>query len=52
MAVVTVQLARAAVPDLLTLVLVLASVICLLGLRLNSTWLVLGGALVGLVANR
>lgn len=52
MAVVAVQLARAAVTDLLGLVLALASVICLIGLRVNSTWLVLGGAIVGLVARR
>ena len=52
MAVVAVQLARAAVPDALTLVLALANVVCLFGLRVNSTWLVLGGALVGLVGHR
>jgi chromate transporter len=52
MAVVAVQLARAAVPDVLTFLLAVASAVCLIGFRVNSTWLVLGGALVGLVANR
>jgi chromate transporter len=51
MAVVAVQLARAAVPDVLTFLLAVASAVCLIGFRVNSTWLVLGGALVGLVAN-
>ena len=52
MAVVTMQLVRAAVPDMLTLALALTSVVCLLALRLNSTWLVLCGALAGLVGHR
>jgi chromate transporter len=52
MVVVAVQLARAAVTDLLALVLVLASAVCLIGFRVNSTWLVLGGALFGLMAHR
>jgi chromate transporter len=50
MAVVTVQLGRAAVVDLPTLVLAAASAILLLRFRVNSAWLVLGGALLGLVA--
>jgi chromate transporter len=52
MAVVTAELARAAVPDALALLLAIASAVCLIGFRVNSTWLVLGGALVGLVASR
>jgi chromate transporter len=50
MAVVTLQLARAAVFDGLTLSLALASALGLLALRVRSTWLVLGGALAGLTA--
>jgi chromate transporter len=51
MAVVAVLLARAAVVDALTLVLALASVVCLSGFRVNSSWLVLGAAVIGLAAN-
>ena len=52
MAVVTVELARAAVFDALGLALALASALCLFVLRVNSSWLVLGGALAGLLASR
>jgi len=51
MAVVTVQLAQAAVVDWLTFFLALAAAACLFGFRVNSSWLVLGGALAGLAAN-
>jgi chromate transporter len=51
MAVVTVQLARVALVDWPTLSLAVASAACLLGLRVNSSWLVVGGALAGLVAH-
>lgn len=47
MAVVTVQLGRAAVVDLLSLALAALSAILLLRFRVNSAWLVLGGALIG-----
>ncbi|MNY62703.1 hypothetical protein D3C86_1995710 [compost metagenome] len=50
MAAVTIQLARAAVTDGLTLGLAALSAFLLIRLRLNATWLVLGGALVGLLA--
>lgn len=50
MAVVTVQLARAAILDGLTLSLALAAAVCLFALRVNSSWLVLGGAIVGFAA--
>lgn len=46
-AVVTWQLFRSAVVDWMTLVLALLSVILLLRFRVNSVWLVLGGAVVG-----
>lgn len=52
MAVVTAQLATAALVDALTLALSAASAICLLGFRVNSSWLVLSGALVGFLASR
>jgi chromate transporter len=49
MAVVSAQLARSAVTDLPTAALALASAVLLFRFRVNSSWLVLGGALVGLV---
>jgi chromate transporter len=50
MAVVTVQLGLAAVVDLFTLTLAAVSAILLLRFRVNSAWLVLGGALLGVTA--
>jgi chromate transporter len=50
MAVVTVQLARAAIVDVLTAVLAAASAVLLLRWRVNSAWLVLGAAVVGVSA--
>jgi chromate transporter len=47
MALVTAQLARAAVVDLPTLGLAVASAVLLIRCRVNSAWLVVGGALVG-----
>jgi chromate transporter len=52
MAVVTVELARAALVDLPTVGLAVASAVLLLRFRVNTTWLVLGGALVGALASR
>jgi chromate transporter len=49
MAVVTVQLGRAALVDGLTVLLAVASELLLLRFRVNATWLVLGGAVAGLV---
>ena len=51
MAVVTWRLGRAALVDLTTVVLVVASAVLLMRFRVNSTWLVLGGAVVGLAAS-
>jgi chromate transporter len=51
MAVVTYLLGRAALVDLVTLALLAASLILLLRFRFNSAWLVLGGALVGLLSS-
>jgi chromate transporter len=49
MAVVTWQLARPALVDGLTVGLAIAAAVLLLRWRVNSTWLVLGGMLVGLM---
>jgi len=49
MAVVTIQLAGAAVVDWLTLLLALGSTFLLLRYKMNSAWLVLGGAVVGTI---
>lgn len=49
MAVVTAQLGRAALVDLPTAALAIVSAVLLLRWKLNSTWLVLGGAAAGLV---
>jgi chromate transporter len=51
MAVVTCQLGRAALIDLTTVALLAASLILLLRFRLNSAWLMLGGALAGLLGS-
>ena len=50
MAVVTWQLARAALVDPLTVAVAAASAVALIHLRVNSAWLVLGGAAVGLAS--
>lgn len=50
MAVVAAQLARAALVDPITVALAAASAVLLLRFRVNSAWLVLGGAAVGLAA--
>lgn len=47
MAVVTVQLGRAALVDALTIGIALLSLLLLLRHRINATWLVLGGAALG-----
>lgn len=49
MAVVTWQLGRAALVDWITLALLMLSAVLLIRLRLNSVWLVFGGAIFGLV---
>ncbi|MEX2205820.1 MAG: chromate efflux transporter [Myxococcota bacterium] len=48
MAVVTAQLAGSGLVDRITLALAVVAAICLLGTRVNSSWLMLGGAIVGL----
>lgn len=49
MAGVTVQLARAALVDVPTIAIALVAALLLFRFKLNPTWLVLGGALAGLV---
>jgi len=49
MAVVTWQLGRAAIFDVTTVLLAILSAILLIGFRINSAWLVLGGAAVGMI---
>ncbi len=48
MAAVTLQIGRASLVDVPTVLLALLSTLALVRLRVNSTWLVVGGALVGL----
>jgi len=50
MAVVSWQLARASVINIETAVLAVVSLIALLRFRVNSAWLVLGGAIVGILS--
>jgi len=50
MALVTWQLARAALVDGVTVALAVLSALLLFRWRVNSAWLVLGGAVVGLIA--
>ena len=51
MAVVTWELGRASLVDGITIVLALTSALLLLRFRINSLWLVLGGAAVGLLVS-
>ena len=48
MAAVSYQLGRSAIVDWLTIALAIASVVLLLRFRINSAWLVLGGAILGI----
>ena len=50
MAAVTYQLGHSAIVDWLTASLVIASAVLLLRFRINSAWLVLGGAVIGVAA--
>jgi chromate transporter len=51
MLVVTYQLGRSALVDVTTIVLALVSAVALFRFRVNSAWLVLGGAIVGWLAS-
>lgn len=52
MLVVTYELGRAALVDLQTIILAVVSAVILLCFRVNSAWLVLGGAVIGLLLYR
>ncbi|MBE7553317.1 MAG: chromate efflux transporter [Anaerolineales bacterium] len=52
MAAVTWQLGRASLVDPLTIALALAAAVLLLRYKVNSTWLIAGGALIGLLAGK
>jgi len=52
MFVVTYELGRAAIVDLTTIILAVISAIILFRFRLNSAWLILGGAVIGLLLYR
>ncbi|NIP51399.1 MAG: chromate transporter, partial [Phycisphaerae bacterium] len=49
MAAVTIQLARVSLIDPITIVIAVASVGALFFLRLNSTWLIAAGGLIGIL---
>jgi chromate transporter len=51
MAGVTYTLARDAIVDVLTALLTLVAAVALIRFRVNSAWLVLAGAIVGLAYN-
>ena len=52
MLVVTYELGRAAIVDLKTIILAVISAVILFRFRLNSAWLILGGAVIGLLLYR
>jgi chromate transporter len=52
MIVVTFELGRSALIDTLTVVLALASAVLLIRYKVNSAWLVLGGALIGFLSSQ
>jgi chromate transporter len=49
MAAVTIDLARAALVDWVTVLIALVAAVLLIRYRVNSTWLIIGGAVVGLI---
>lgn len=51
MAAVTVDLARQSIVDIPTALLAIAAALLLIRFRVNSTWLIIGGALVGLAVS-
>jgi chromate transporter len=51
MAAVLVQLGQASLIDPLTIIIGLISAVLLIKYRVNSTWLVLGGAVIGLLSS-
>jgi chromate transporter len=51
MAAVTVELGRAALIDPVTVLLAIAAAVLLIRYRINSTWLIIGGGLIGVLVN-
>jgi chromate transporter len=51
MAVVTIQLARAALVDIPAILIAVVGAVLLIGWKINSTWLIAGAALVGVVTH-
>ena len=51
MAAVTFQLGQAALIDLPTVIIFILSAILLVRYKVNSTWLIIGGALMGLITS-
>ncbi|MDX2137346.1 MAG: chromate efflux transporter [Chloroflexota bacterium] len=49
MAAVTVQIAQAALVDWVTIALAIAAAVLLIRFKINSTWLIIGGGIVGVV---
>jgi chromate transporter len=49
LAVVTFQLGRGAIVDIVTIIIALVSAVLLFAWNINTTWLVLGGGLIGLL---
>lgn len=52
MFVITYLLARSAIVDVITILIALVSIVLLFRFRINSAWLILGGAIVGWVFSR
>jgi chromate transporter len=50
MAAVTIQLGRTSLVDLFTVVIALVTAVLLFRYKVNTTWLVLGGAIIGLLS--
>ncbi len=51
MAAVTVDLARQTIIDIPTALIAIAAAVLLLRFRVNTTWLIIGGAIIGLLAS-
>ena len=51
MAAVTIDLSRASLIDPLTILIAVVSLILIIRVRINSTWLVVGGAILGLLSS-
>lgn len=52
MAAVTVDLARQSIVDIATILITISAAVLLLRYRINSTWLIIGGAVVGLAVSQ